>query len=204
MKNTMSDHKLILGSNSRTIDIERIFVSNEHTLRDKKIHKTFVNTFDWSIHVVGYRIAQKFQSLKIPPMITFDEDQVPGGRKISFVLVTGIGFIVGTFAAIMGVAGGFLTFPSFVFLLGISSFTTVGTDIFQIIFTTGYASVAQYAIYGFIFISLAMGLLLGWSPTPALRLQPQANACVVAPPYCLQSPPTADNRPPKQARSPCR
>ena len=105
--------------------------------------------------------ARKLQSLKISPMIKFDEDLVPGGRRISFLLVTIIGFFVGTFAAIMGVGGGFLTFPAFVYLLGISSFTTVGTDILQIVFTTGYASVAQYAIYGFIFVSLAMGLLLG-------------------------------------------
>jgi hypothetical protein len=39
--------------------------------------------------------------------------------------------------------------------------TTVGTDIFQIVFTAGYASISQYAIYGFIFYTLAMGMLLG-------------------------------------------
>ena len=39
--------------------------------------------------------------------------------------------------------------------------TTVGTDIFQIIFTAGYAAISQYAIYGFIFYTLAMGMLLG-------------------------------------------
>jgi len=61
----------------------------------------------------------------------------------------------------MGVGGGFLTFPMFVYILGVSSFTTVGTDILQIIFTAGYASIGQYAIYGFIFYSLAMGLLIG-------------------------------------------
>jgi uncharacterized membrane protein YfcA len=107
------------------------------------------------------RIARGLQSLRIPPMISFDGDIVPGGRRISFILVTIVGFFVGVFASIMGVGGGFLTFPAFVFVLGISSFTTVGTDIFQIVFTTGYASIAQYAIYGFMFISLAMGLLLG-------------------------------------------
>ncbi|MEM3179663.1 MAG: hypothetical protein QXW81_07035, partial [Archaeoglobaceae archaeon] len=46
-------------------------------------------------------------------------------------------------------------------VLGVSSFTTVVTDIFQIIITTGYSSVVQYAIYGFVFYTLAMGLLLG-------------------------------------------
>ena len=39
--------------------------------------------------------------------------------------------------------------------------TTVGTDIFQIIFTAGYAAISQYAIFGFIFYTLAMGMLLG-------------------------------------------
>jgi hypothetical protein len=61
----------------------------------------------------------------------------------------------------MGVGGGFLTFPIFVYVLGVSSMTTVGTDIFQIIFTAGYAAISQYAIYGFIFYTLAMGMLLG-------------------------------------------
>ncbi|MHB1382267.1 MAG: sulfite exporter TauE/SafE family protein, partial [Thermoleophilia bacterium] len=37
----------------------------------------------------------------------------------------------------------------------------VGTDIFQIIFTAGYASLGQYAIYGFVFYTLAIGMLLG-------------------------------------------
>lgn len=106
-------------------------------------------------------VAQKLQAINLPPMITFDEDLVPGGNRISGVFVAICGFIVGVVAAIMGVGGGFLAFPMFVYLLGISSFTTVGTDILQIIFTAGYASITQYAIYGFIFYTLAMGMLLG-------------------------------------------
>jgi uncharacterized membrane protein YfcA len=94
-------------------------------------------------------------------MITFDEDLVPGGNRISGVFVAMCGFVVGVVAAIMGVGGGFLAFPMFVYLLGVSSFTTVGTDILQIIFTAGYAAITQYAIYGFIFYTLAMGMLLG-------------------------------------------
>jgi uncharacterized membrane protein YfcA len=39
--------------------------------------------------------------------------------------------------------------------------TTVGTDIFQIVFTAGYSSLGQYAFYGFVFYTLAMGMLLG-------------------------------------------
>lgn len=106
-------------------------------------------------------LSKKIQSITIPPMIKFDFDLVPGGRKISWVFLALSGAIVGMAAGLMGVGGGFLTFPMFVYMLGISSMTTVGTDIFQIVFTAGYASISQYAIYGFIFYTLAMGMLLG-------------------------------------------
>jgi len=107
------------------------------------------------------RFAKGLQSIKLPPMIRFDEDIVPGGRRISAWFVMVVGFVVGVFAAILGVGGGFITFPAFVYGLGVSSFTTVGTDILQIIFTAGYGSIVQYAIYGYVFYTLAIGLLLG-------------------------------------------
>ncbi len=106
-------------------------------------------------------MGSKLQALKIPPMIKFDEDMVPGGRRISGVIMACGGFIVGVLAAIMGVGGGFVTFPMFIYTFGISTMTTVGTDILQIIFTAGYASITQYAIYGYVFYTLAMGMLLG-------------------------------------------
>lgn len=105
--------------------------------------------------------ARSLQNLKLPPTIKFDHGIVPGGRRIPIYPVIVCGFIVGFVAAIMGVGGGFLTFPMFVYGLGVSAFTAVGTDILQIIFTTAYASIFQYAIYGFVFYTLAMGLLLG-------------------------------------------
>jgi len=106
-------------------------------------------------------LAKRIQSVALPPMLRFDEGVVPGGRRISAVFLVVSGAFVGLAAAIMGVGGGFLTFPIFVYVLGVSSATTVGTDIFQIVFTAGYAGIGQYAVYGFIFYTLAMGMLLG-------------------------------------------
>ncbi|MBL4901057.1 sulfite exporter TauE/SafE family protein [Desulfocapsa sp. AH-315-G09] len=106
-------------------------------------------------------MGKKIQAINIPPMVKFDEGITPGGRKVSWVFLVLSGALVGMAAGVMGVGGGFLTFPIFVYGLGVSSMTTVGTDIFQIIFTAGYASLTQYAIYGFIFYTLAMGMLLG-------------------------------------------
>ena len=107
------------------------------------------------------KLAFRLQTLNIPPAVTFDEDMVPGGKKISGVMLAAGGFVVGLASTLMGVGGGFITFPMFVYVFGISTFTTVGTDIFQIVFTAGYSGIAQYAIYGFVFYTLAMGMLLG-------------------------------------------
>ncbi len=106
-------------------------------------------------------MGKRLQSINLPPMLTFDEGITPGGRRISSIFLIIAGFVVGMAASIMGVGGGFLTFPIFVYGLGVSSMTTVGTDIFQIVFTAGYAAISQYAIHGFIFYTLAMGMLLG-------------------------------------------
>jgi len=106
-------------------------------------------------------LGVKLQSINLAPMIKFDENVVPGGKKISGVFVAICGCVTGFLASILGVGGGFVTFPMFVYGLGISTATTVGTDIFQIIFTAGYGSIAQYAIYGYVFYTLAMGMLLG-------------------------------------------
>lgn len=104
-------------------------------------------------------LSVSLQKINIPPMITFDEDF--GGRKISWLFLAIGGMIVGALAAIMGVGGGFVTFPMFVYVFGVSTATTVGTDILQIIFTAGLAAIGQYAIYGYVFYTLAMGMLLG-------------------------------------------
>ncbi|MBM4046871.1 MAG: sulfite exporter TauE/SafE family protein, partial [Planctomycetes bacterium] len=109
----------------------------------------------------GFRLARWLQALPLKPRIAFDHDIVPGGRSISVYPVIFCGFVVGFVASIMGVGGGFLTFPMFVYGLGVSTFTTVGTDILQIIFTTFYSSIFQYAAHGFIFYSVSVGMLLG-------------------------------------------
>ena len=125
----------------------------------KKAHSTSAADSREGSSMTG--IAQKLQGVNLPPMVSFDQGLIPGGRKISWLFLVLSGALVGMAAGIMGVGGGFLTFPIFVYVLGVSSLTTVGTDIFQIVFTAGYGAITQYAIYGFIFYTLAMGMLLG-------------------------------------------
>jgi uncharacterized membrane protein YfcA len=107
------------------------------------------------------QFARRLRRMSLRPQVAFDHRIVPGGRSIPVYPVIFCGFMVGFVAAIMGVGGGFLTFPMFVYGLGVSTFTTVGTDILQLVFTTSYSSIFQYALYGFVFYTLSMGMLLG-------------------------------------------
>ena len=107
------------------------------------------------------KLAAAAQSLRMFPMVRFDEHVVPGGKRIWAGLVVLTGFAVGFLAAIMGVGGGFLTFPMFVYGLGVAEKTAVGTDVFQIVFTAGYGGILEYAVRGYVFYTLAMGLLIG-------------------------------------------
>jgi DNA protecting protein DprA len=89
-------------------------------------------------------LALRVQRIKLPPMVHFD--QKLGGRSVSAWLVVLCGFVVGFVASIMGVGGGFLTYPVYVYILGISPFTTVGTDTLQIIFTLSEAAIYTRAL----------------------------------------------------------
>lgn len=100
------------------------------------------------------------QRINLPPMIVFDR-RMGAPKHISGVFVAIGGLIVGALASILGVGGGFVTFPMFVYVFGVSGATTVGTDILQIIFTAGIAAITQYAIHGYVFYTLAMGMLVG-------------------------------------------
>jgi uncharacterized protein len=131
------------------------FLRARSAMSQKDFHGAAIEELDMG------NLPARIQSIQIPPMVTFDQGLVPGGRKVSAIFLILCGGLVGFCASIMGVGGGFLTFPIFVYVLGVSSMTTVGTDIFQIIFTAGYSAITQYAVYGFIFYTMAIGMLLG-------------------------------------------
>ena len=63
--------------------------------------------------------------------------------------------------AIKCVGVDFVTLHMCVYVFGVSSMATVGTDILQIIFTAGYAAVSGYVVNGYVFYTLAMGMLIG-------------------------------------------
>jgi uncharacterized membrane protein YfcA len=101
-------------------------------------------------------LARKVQSWRAPPLLRLEP-----GKSLSAWVVAWCGLLVGLVASIMGVGGGFLTFPLYVYVLGVSPATAAGTCLVQIIVTAGYAAIVEYAAYGFVVYGLAVGLLIG-------------------------------------------
>ena len=83
------------------------------------------------------------------------------GLYISVIppLVVGVG--VGLLSAVMGVGGGFIMVPAMIYLLGMPTKVVVGTSLFQIIFVTGYTTVAHAVASQSVDVLLALFLIIG-------------------------------------------
>jgi len=80
---------------------------------------------------------------------------------ISMLVPLGLGFLVGTLSAIMGVGGGFIMVPAMIYLLGMPTSMVPGTSLFQIIFVSAAVTVLQAVENGTVDLVLAMILLIG-------------------------------------------
>lgn len=82
-------------------------------------------------------LSQQLQSINMPPMLHFAKS----GVTISLWIILVVGFLVGMIVGIIGVGGGVIMVPALVYLIGLSSFMAVGTDLFQIVFSAAYGSI---------------------------------------------------------------
>jgi len=103
-------------------------------------------------------LSQKLQSIKLPPMINFTKS----GISISLWILLAIGLSIGIMIGILGVGGGFIMVPVFVYLLGLSSFMAVGTSLFQIIFSAAYGCI-RHTMSGNVLIFASLIMLIASS-----------------------------------------
>lgn len=83
------------------------------------------------------------------------------GLYISAIPPLMVGFLVGVLSAIMGVGGGFIMVPAMIYILGMPTKVVVGTSLFQIIMTTGFATMMHAYTNQTVDIALAVLLLVG-------------------------------------------
>lgn len=99
-------------------------------------------------------ITKRMHGIKMWPMVSF-----PGSGIVSVSLwvVLGVGLLSGVLAGFLGVGGGFLRMPLLVYVIGVPTHVAVGTDLFEIVFSSGYGTIT-HALKGNvdIFIALVM------------------------------------------------
>ncbi len=83
------------------------------------------------------------------------------GLHTSAIFPFTIGGMVGFLAALMGVGGGFIMVPAMIYVIGMPTVVAIGTDLFQIVFTTANVTLQQAITNHTVDIMLAMILLAG-------------------------------------------
>jgi uncharacterized membrane protein YfcA len=107
---------------------------------------------------VGFQgISRRVHSIQIPPMISFPYS---GITSISLWTVLGVGFITGLLAGSLGVGGGFIRMPLLVYLVGVPTHVAVGTDLFEIMFSSGYGMLT-HALKGNVDVLMALVMQTG-------------------------------------------
>jgi uncharacterized membrane protein YfcA len=123
-----------------------IFVEGVRELSDLKkkiIIKKKLHTHYW-IHGLPFRVRfskSKLYESALTPII--------------------LGFVVGIFAAIMGIGGAFLMVPAMIYLIGMPTKLIPGTSLFVTIFITAFVVVGHALQFNSIDISLVSFLLFG-------------------------------------------
>ncbi|MEE8357429.1 MAG: sulfite exporter TauE/SafE family protein [Anaerolineales bacterium] len=118
-----------------------------------------VRTDQIDVHeAVGFKgLSKKIRSIKIPPMVSFP---VSGIESISIWIVLGVGLFTGLLAGSLGVGGGFIRMPMLVYVLGIPTHVAVGTDLFEIIFSSGFGTIT-HGLKGNVDILMALVMQTG-------------------------------------------
>ena len=127
------------------------YTLSESLTRKRQLDRMFAHGEKLPAALRTTPLSHKLQSINLPPMVNFAKSQV----TISLWIVLAIGFFIGTLSGLIGVGGGFIMVPSLVYVIGLSSFMAVGTDLFQIVFSASYGAL-RHTMSGNVIILVAL------------------------------------------------
>ncbi len=102
-------------------------------------------------------LARRAHRIKIWPMVSLPNS---GIESISLWIVLGVGFLTGLLSGALGVGGGFVRMPMLVYFLGVPTHVAVGTDLFEVVFSSGYGTLT-HALKGNVDIMMALVMHTG-------------------------------------------
>jgi len=134
-----------------------IFLSQAMLRESIRTIKRTSGRVDLSVEAPASPVALKLRTFKMWPMVSLPAS---GIEAISLWVILGIGFLTGFLSGMLGVGGGFIRMPALVYILGCPTVVAVGTDLFEIMFSSGYG-VMTHAIKGNVHLILVLALLIG-------------------------------------------
>ncbi|MEW6366778.1 MAG: sulfite exporter TauE/SafE family protein [Acidobacteriota bacterium] len=105
----------------------------------------------------AFPAALRLRTLKLWPMVSLPAS---GIEAMSLWIILGIGFATGFLSGMLGVGGGFIRMPALVYIMGCPTVVAVGTDLFEIMFSSGYG-VLTHAFKGNVHLIVVLALLIG-------------------------------------------
>jgi hypothetical protein len=91
--------------------------------------------------IVATRIPRKIQEMNVGPLISLPTSGIASISVWSMIM---LGFLIGILSGLLGVGGGFIITPAFIYLFGVPTTVAVGTGLFQIIFTSSYGALTHF------------------------------------------------------------
>jgi uncharacterized protein len=101
--------------------------------------------------------ALRLRTMKLWPVVSLPAS---GIEAISLWIILAVGFATGFLSGMLGVGGGFIRMPALVYILGCPTVVAVGTDLFEIMFSSAYG-VFTHALKGNVHLVLVLALLIG-------------------------------------------
>jgi uncharacterized membrane protein YfcA len=102
-------------------------------------------------------LSERVHGIKLWPMISFPAS---GIKSLSLWTILGVGFVTGLLSGSLGVGGGFIRMPLLVYVVGLPTHVAVGTDLFEIVFSSGYGTIT-HALKGNVDILMALVMHTG-------------------------------------------
>jgi uncharacterized membrane protein YfcA len=102
-------------------------------------------------------LSKRVHGLRLWPMLSFPAS---GISSISLWTILAVGFITGILSGALGVGGGFIRMPLLVYVVGLPTHVAVGTDLFEIVFSSGYGTLT-HALKGNVDILMALVMQTG-------------------------------------------
>ncbi len=102
-------------------------------------------------------MTARIQRFHLAPMVSLPTS---GIERISVWIILGVAVIGGIFSGFLGGGAGYIRMPSMVYVLGIPTHLAVGTDLFEIIISAGYATFS-HALKGNVDILVALVMHTG-------------------------------------------